>query len=102
MAGAGMHSYTKEQREAVRQLLQRVLVQDMGMFNPERFKDWVRNMDFRFGKVGLKLGFTISKTRTVNFNVRDIRTKRTAFQFTASTRVTFEEQDVVILEGLVQ
>lgn len=93
---AGMHSYSKEQREAVNLLVRSVIVQDMGTFNPERFKDWVRNIDFRFSKVGLTLAFAISSSRSVNFTVKDIRTKRTAYRFTASTRVRFEADDVVV------
>jgi hypothetical protein len=92
----GMHSHTKEQREVVRELLRSVLVADMGMFSPERFKDWIRQMDFRFGKVGLKLTFTINGSRTVHFYVKETRTKRIAFQFAASTRVRFEERDAII------
>jgi len=33
-----MHSRSKEQREAVRQLIYLVLTPDMATFNPDRFK----------------------------------------------------------------
>ena len=92
----GMHSHSKEQREAVRQLLHAVLTRDMGTFNPERFKDWVKEMDRRFGKAGLSLAFRIGSSRVVHFIIKEIRTRRVAFQFSASTRVQFEERDVVM------
>ena len=91
-----MHSHSKEQREAVRQLLHTVLIRDMATFNPENFREWIRNMDFRFRKSGLMLKFTISNSRTVHFEIKEIRSKRTAFQFSASTRVVFEDRDVVM------
>ena len=50
-----LHSRPKEQREAIRNLVHLVLTRDMGTFNPERFKDWIRDMDARFRKVGLTL-----------------------------------------------
>jgi hypothetical protein len=90
-----MHSFTKEQREAVRQLLHLVLVRDMGSFNPERFKDWIKEMDAKFRKVALTLTFRISN-RTVHFAVKELRSRRTAFQFEASTHVRFEDGDVVM------
>jgi len=96
----GLHSRTKEQREAVSLLVRSVIVQDMGTFNPERFANWVRNLDFRFGKVGLTLEFTISPTRSVQFRVKDIRTKRTIYNFAASTRVRFEEDQIVIVTSI--
>ncbi len=40
-----LHSASKEQREAVRQLLHSVLIQYMGGFNPENFKSWIQNLD---------------------------------------------------------
>jgi hypothetical protein len=90
-----MHSRPKEQREAVRDLVHRVLTRDMATFNPERFKDWVKDIDARFRKVGLTLLFEI-RSRTVNFTIREIRSKRTAFKFAASTHVQFEDRDVVM------
>jgi hypothetical protein len=90
-----MHSRPKEQREAVRNLVHAVLTRDMGTFNPERFKDWVKDIDARFRKVGLTLGFDI-RTRTVHFTIREIRSGRTAFKFAASTHVPFDDRDVVM------
>ncbi len=90
-----MHSRPKEQREAVRQLVHTVLTRDMGTFNPERFKEWIKDIDARFRKVGLTLAFTINE-RAVNFTVKEIRSARTAFKFTASSHVRFDDRDVVM------
>ena len=90
-----MHSRPKEQREAIRQLVHSVLTRDMGTFNPERFKEWIREVDARFRKVGLTLSFTI-RDRTVNFTIKEIRSKRMAFKFTASSHVPFDDRDVVM------
>jgi hypothetical protein len=90
-----MHSYTKEQREAVRHLLHTVLMRDMGSFTPERFKEWIKDMDARFRKVALTLGFTL-QNRAVSFKIKEVRSGRTAFRFTSSTRVRFEDRDVVM------
>jgi hypothetical protein len=90
-----MHSRPKEQREAIRQLVHSVLTREMSTFNPERFKDWVKDMDARFRKVGLTLQFNI-RDRTVHFTIKEIRSRRTAFKFAASTHVPFEDRDVVM------
>lgn len=90
-----MHSSPKEQREAVRQLVHSVLIRDMGTFNAERFKEWIKEIDARFRKVGLALRFTI-RERSVHFTIKEIRSKRTAFQFEASTHVQFDDRDVVM------
>jgi len=90
-----MHSRSKEQREAIRQLVHSVLTRDMGTFNPERFKDWIKETDARFRRVGLMLRFAI-RERAVYFTIKEIRSGRTAFQFTASTHVPFEDRDVVM------
>jgi hypothetical protein len=90
-----MHSRPKEQREAIRKLVHLVLTRDMGTFNPDRFKDWIKETDTRFRKVGLTLIFEI-RSRTVHFTIKEIRTSRTAFKFTASTRVPFDDRDVVM------
>ena len=90
-----MHSSPKEQREAVRQLVHSVLIRDMGTFNAERFKEWIKETDARFRKVGLSLRFTIHD-RSVHFKITEIRSKRTAFQFEASTHVPFDDRDVVM------
>ncbi len=90
-----MHSRPKEQREAIRQLVHSVLTRDMGTFNPERFKEWIREIDGRFRKVGLTLNFTI-RDRSVNFTIKEIRSKRTAYRFTASSHVPFDDRDVVM------
>lgn len=90
-----MHSRPKEQREAVRNLVHSVLTRDMGTFNPERFKDWIKDVDGRFRKVGLTLLFEI-RSRSVYFTIKEIRTARIAYKFAASTRVPFEDRDVVM------
>ncbi len=90
-----MHSRPKEQREAVRQLVHSVLTRDMGTFNPERFKEWAKDIDARFRRVGLALLFRIHD-RSVNFTIKEVRSRRTAYKFTASTHVPFEDRDVVM------
>jgi hypothetical protein len=90
-----MHSRPKEQREAVRNLVHLVLTRDMGTFTPDRFKDWIKDTDARFRKVGLTLLFDI-RSRTVHFTIKEVRSSRTAFKFAASTHVQFEDRDVVM------
>src|SRR3982751_261196 len=90
-----MHSRPKEQREAIRNLVHLVLSRDMGTFTPKRFKDWIKEMDARFRKVGLTLMFEI-RSRTVHFTIKEIRTSRIAFKFSASSHVPFEDRDVVM------
>ena len=90
-----MHSRPKEQREAIRQLVHSVLTRDMATFNPERFKEWIKDIDARFRKVGLTLIFNI-RERSVHFTIKEIRSRRTAYKFTASTHVPFEDRDVVM------
>jgi hypothetical protein len=90
-----LHSRPKEQREAVRNLVHTVLTRDMATFTPERFKDWVKEIDGRFLKVGLTLSFEI-RTRAVHFTIKEVRSRRTAYRFTASTHVPFEDRDVVM------
>ena len=90
-----LHSRPKEQREAIRNLVHLVLTRDMGTFNPERFKDWIKDMDARFRKVALTLQFDI-RMRTVHFTIKEIRTSRIAFKFSASSHVPFDDRDVVM------
>lgn len=90
-----MHSRPKEQREAVRNLVHLVLIRDMSTFNPDRFKDWIKDIDTKFRKVGLTLKFDI-RSRTVYFTIKEIRSGRTAFHFSASSRVQFDDRDVVM------
>jgi hypothetical protein len=92
---AGMHSFTKEQREAVRHLLHTVLMRDMGSFTPDRFKDWIKDMDAKFRKVALTLIFQL-QNRSVLFTIKELRSGRTAFRFTSSSRVRFEDREVVM------
>jgi hypothetical protein len=90
-----MHSRPKEQREAIRQLVHSVLTRDMATFNPERCKEWIKEIDGRFRKVGLTLLFAIHD-RAVNFTIKEIRSRRTAYKFHASTHVPFEDRDVIM------
>src|SRR5438045_8075541 len=90
-----LHSRPKEQREAIRNLVHLVLTRDMGTFNPERFKDWIRDMDARFRKVGLTLQFDI-RMRSVPFTIKEIRTSRVPFKFSASSHVRFDYRAVVV------
>ena len=90
-----LHSRSKEQREAVRQLIYLVLTRDMGTFNPDRFKHWIKETDSKFRKVGLMLKFEI-KDRFVYFRIKEIRNGRIIYQFDSSTRVSFDERDVVL------
>jgi len=92
---SSMHSFSKGQREVVGDLLRKVLVSDMGNFNPERFKDWVKNTDNQFRKMGLTLQFQIHD-RTVHFTVKELRTGRRLYQFATSTRVRFDDGDVIM------
>jgi hypothetical protein len=91
----GMHSYTKEQREAVRNLVHTVLMRDMGSFTPDRFKTWIKDMDARFRKVALTLTFQLNN-RSVQFTIKEIRSGRSAFRFTSSSRVRFDDREIVM------
>jgi len=91
----GMHSATKGQREVIRQLVHSVLVRDMGTFNPQRFKEWIKAMDTNFRKAALTLKFKIHD-RVVHFEIKELRSGRTAFRFSASTHVSFDDRDVVM------
>jgi hypothetical protein len=91
----GMHNYSKEQREAVRQLVHTVLMRDMATFSPDRFKDWIKDMDARFRKVALTLVFDINN-RSVHFTIKELRTGRSAFRFTSATRVRFDDKEVIM------
>jgi hypothetical protein len=90
-----MHSRPKEQREAIRQLVHSVLTREMSTFNPERFKEWIKDVDAKFRRTGLTMLFTI-RERSVNFTIKEIRSRRTAYKFTASTHVPFDDRDVVM------
>ncbi len=90
-----MHSYSKEQREAVRQLVHLVLIRDMATFTPQQFKEWIKETDTKFRKVALTLAFRLND-RTVHFSIKELRTGRVAFQFGASTRVRFDDGEVVM------
>jgi hypothetical protein len=91
----GLHSANKGQREVIRQLVHSVLVRDMGSFNPERFKEWVKATDVNFRKAALTLKFRIHD-RVVHFEIKELRTGRTAFRFSSSTHVAFGDRDVVM------
>jgi hypothetical protein len=67
----------------------------MATFTPDRFKDWIKETDARFRKVGLTLLFEI-RTRAVHFTIKEIRTSRVAFKFSASSHVPFDDRDVIM------
>lgn len=90
-----MHSYSKDQREAVSDLVRKVVVCDLGTFTPERFRDWIKHIDYQFRKTSLTLRFEI-RQRVVHFTVKELRTGRRAYHFTASTRVRFDDSDIVM------
>ena len=91
----GLHTATKGQREVIRQLVHAVMLRDMGNFNPERFKEWIKTTDANFRKMAMTLTFKIHD-REVHFAIKEVRTGRTVYHFTSSTRVRFEERDVVM------
>ena len=90
-----LHSRSKEQREAVRQLVYLVLTRDMSTFTADRFRHWIKETDAKFRKISLMLKFEI-RDRFVYFRVKEVRNGRIIFQFESSTRVPFEERDVVL------
>src|SRR5438270_5433779 len=90
-----MHSAPKEQREAVRQLVHLVITRDMSTFNPERFRTWFKDTDQKFRRVGLTLKFEI-RDRVVLFSVKEMRSGRTLHRFDSSTRVPFDDRDVIM------
>ena len=90
-----MHFLTKGQREIVRDLVRKLLVCEMGNFTAERFKDWVKNLDNQFRKVGLMLRFEI-RERFVYFTVKELKTGRRVYHFGTSTRVRFDAEDVIM------
>jgi len=92
---SAMHSLTKGQREVVNELVRKLLVCEMGNFNPERFKDWVKNVDNQFRKMGLTLQFEI-RDRTVYFSVKELRTGRRIYHFATSTQVRFDGGEVIM------
>src|SRR3954467_13116960 len=92
---ASMHSLRKEEREAVRDLIHTILIRDLGGFNPERFKEWVKHLDGQFLKVAMILRFEIH-SRAVTFTIKEKRTGRALFLFSSSTHVRFVDGDVVM------
>ena len=97
----GLHSVTKGEREVIRQLVHTVLIRDMSSFNPDRFKEWIKGMDRNFRKVALTLTFRITD-RVVHFAIKEVRSRRTIFQFAASTHVHFDDRDVIMEVAAVQ
>jgi hypothetical protein len=97
MAIGSLHSYRKEQREVVSELVRKVIITDMANFNPERFKDWTKNLDYQFRKAGLTLRFEI-RQGTVHFTIKDLRTGRRAYEFYTSTHVRYGDSEVVPVE----
>jgi hypothetical protein len=101
----GLHSSTKGEREVIRQLVHSVLVRDMSTFNPERFREWSKALQGNFRKVGLMVKVKIHD-RNVHFTIKQLRGAsagggRVIFQFTASTRVQFEDADVADVAPII-
>ena len=92
---SAIHSLSKGQREVVSDLVRKVVVCDMGTFTAERFKDWFKNLDSQFLKMGLTLKFEIHD-RSVHFTVKELRTGRRIYHFTSSTHVRFDSNEVVM------
>jgi hypothetical protein len=92
---AAIHFLSKGQREVVSDLVRKLLVCDMGNFTADRFKDWVKNHDNQFRKMGMTLQFEI-RDGTVYFTVKELRTGRRIYHFSTSTRVRFDAADVVM------
>ena len=92
---AAIHFLTKGQREVVSDLVRKLLVCDMGNFTAERFKDWVKNIDNQFRRMGMALQFEI-RDRTVHFTVKELRSGRRVYHFSTSTRVRFDAGDVIM------
>ena len=91
----GLHSLSKGQREVVSDLVRKVLVCDMGNFTAERFKDWIKNLDNQFRKMGMTVRFEI-QNRSVHFTMKELRSGRRAYHFTSSTHVRFDGDDVIM------
>jgi hypothetical protein len=101
----GLHSASKGEREVIRQLVHSVLVRDMGTFNPERFREWTKTLQSNFRKVGLTVKVRIHD-RNVYFTIKQIRGSsagggRVIFNFTASTRVQFDDVDVADVAPII-
>jgi hypothetical protein len=94
----GMHSVSKNEREAVRELVHTIVVRDMGTFNPATFETWVKQFDERFRKVGLTMRVELNK-RAVNVVVKELRTGRAIVRFTCSSHVRFDDNDVSLSQA---
>lgn len=92
----GMHAFSKHEREALRQLLHKLVVCDLGGFQPETFKTWIKQVDGQFRKIGFTIRFEINN-RAVTFSVKEIRSGRTIARFVASTHVRFDDDAVMML-----
>ena len=64
MAQGVLHSYRKEQREAVNDLVRKVIITDMANFNPERFRDWAKNLNYQQSATLAGLATLASVART--------------------------------------
>ena len=87
MAQGVLHSYRKEQREAVNDLVRKVIITYMA--------------NYQFGKAGLTLRFDI-RQGTVHFMVKDLRTGRRVYEFHTSTRVLFDDGEVMSVEDKIK
>jgi hypothetical protein len=94
----GLHSVSKNEREAVRDLVHNIVVRDMSTFNPETFQAWVKHFDDRFRKVALTMRVELNN-RAVNVVVKELRTGRTLVRFACSTRVRFDDGEVSLAQA---
>ena len=52
-----------------------MIISELGNFSPERFSEWIRQMDGKFRKVSMGLAFEIS-SRRVSFTIKELRSGR--------------------------
>ena len=79
----------------MRQLVHAVLTRDMSTFTADAFRNWIKDTDARFRKVGLTLKFDI-RQRVVYFTIKEVRSGRAVYHFDSATRVPFDDRDVVM------
>ena len=96
----GMHNFSKNEREVIRQLVHKILVREMGNFNPESFQSWVKQIEEQFRKVAMTMRVDLNN-RAVNVAVREIRSGRIIVKFTCSSHVRFDDDAVTLTQAPV-
>ncbi|MDQ6860734.1 MAG: hypothetical protein M3032_06215 [Verrucomicrobiota bacterium] len=99
-AMVGMHNFTKNEREAVRQLVHKILTRDMASFNPESFQTWVKQLDEQFRKVAMTMRIELH-SRAVHVSVKELRSGRVVFKFVCSSHVRFPDDAVSLAQAPV-